>query len=105
MRSASPRCGNATTTRWPVRMSAASSHLRLGEAARRDRRLLRLEGERLVLRERIELGRAVERRRLDAVLLPDAAHRVRLEDEVGRAGKRRHEVVRHSIGVSSPSSD
>ena len=70
--------------------------LGLGEAARRDRRLLRLERERLVLRERIELGRAVERRRAaDAVLLPDAAHGVRLEDEVGRAGERRDEVVGH----------
>src|SRR5581483_6496952 len=60
--------------------------LRLGEHARGDRRPLCLEGERLRLRERVELGRAGERRRVaDTVLLPDATHRVGLEDEVGRA--------------------
>ena len=69
--------------------------LRLGEPARGDRRPLRLERELLSLRERVELGRAVERDRLEPVLLPDPAHVVRLEDEVGAARERRHEVVRH----------
>ena len=69
--------------------------LRLAQPARRDRRPLRLEGERLSLRERVELRRAVERDRLEPVLLPDPAHVVGLEDEVGSAGQRRHEIVRH----------
>ena len=70
--------------------------LGLGEAAGGDRRPLRLEGERLGLRERVELRRARERRRLaDAVLLPDPAHVVRLEDEVRRPLERGHEVVRN----------
>ena len=68
--------------------------LGLGQAACGDRRPLRLEGEGLGLRERVELGRARERRRLgDAVLLPHAAHVVRLEDEIGRPLERLHEVV------------
>ena len=76
--------------------------LGLGEAARGDRRPLRLEREGLGLRERVELGRAGERGRLaDAVLLPDAAHVVGLEDEVGRPVERRHEVVRH-LGTAAP---
>src|SRR6185437_2701596 len=73
--------------------------LRLGETARGDRRPLRLEGERLRLRERVELRRPRERRRLaDAVLLPHAAHVVRLEDEVGRPLERRDEIVRNLDG-------
>src|SRR5439155_25890649 len=67
--------------------------LGFGEAARRDRRALRLEGERLPLRERVELGSAVERQRREVVLFPDAAHAVGLEDEVGRAPQRRHEIA------------
>ena len=63
--------------------------LGLGEPARGDRRPLRLERERLPLRERVELGRAVERDRRQAVLRPDATHVVGLEDEVGRALERR----------------
>ena len=68
--------------------------LRLGEAASGDRRALRLEGERLRLRERVELRRALERgRREDAVVLPHAPHTVRLEDEIGNAVERGHEIV------------
>ena len=59
--------------------------LGLGEAARRDRRPLRLELERLAARKRIELGGTLERDRLEALLLPDAPHVVGLPDEVGRA--------------------
>src|SRR5215470_325565 len=73
--------------------------LSLGEAAGGDRRSLRLEREGLRLRERIELRRARERRRLeDAVLFPDPAHVVRLEDEVGRPVERRREIVGHLDG-------
>ena len=67
--------------------------LGLGEPARGDRGPLRLERVRLAPRERIELGRAVELERREALLLPDAAHLVRLPDEVGRPVDRRHEVV------------
>ena len=76
--------------------------LRLGEPARGDRGTLRLERERLPLRERVELGRAVERDGRESLLAPDAAHVVGLEDEVGRAVERRHEVV--GTGRISPSS-
>ena len=70
--------------------------LGLGQAARGDRRPLRLERERLCLRERIELRRAVERGRIvDSVLLPHPAHVVRLEHEVRRLLQRRHEVLGH----------
>ena len=69
--------------------------LGLGEAARRDRGPLRFERKRLCLRERVELRRARERRRFDAVLLPHPAHVVRLKDEIGRAVERRDEVVGH----------
>ena len=69
--------------------------LGLGEAACSDRGALRLEGERLRLRERVELGRPVERRLFeDAVVLPHAAHPVRLEDEIGNAVERRDEILR-----------
>ena len=68
--------------------------LRLGEAACRDRRPLRLERVRLRLRERVELGRAVEGDRRKALLLGDATHVVRLPDEVGRAVDRRDEIRR-----------
>src|SRR4051812_32997648 len=68
--------------------------LGLCEAAGGDRRTLRLEGERLGLRKRVELGRARERGRPgDAVLLPDPAHVVGLEDEVRRPLERRDEVA------------
>src|SRR5437588_1260712 len=68
--------------------------LGLGQAAGGDRRPLRLERVRLSLWERVELRRAGEGRRIEnAVLLPDAADVVRLEDEIGRPLERRHEVV------------
>ena len=69
--------------------------LRLGEAASGDRRLLRFERERLRLRERVELGRALERQRLGTVLLRHAPHRVRLEDEVGHSDERGNKIVRN----------
>ena len=46
--------------------------LGLGEPARRERRPLRLEGERLRLRERVELGRALQSDRVEPLLRPDA---------------------------------
>src|SRR5207248_9574441 len=48
--------------------------LRLREAARRNRGPLRLECERLVLRERIELARALQADGDEAVLVPDLPH-------------------------------
>ncbi len=84
--------------RCPERRSARQLVLRLREPTGGDGGPLRLEREGLRLRERIELGRAGQRGRLtDAVLLPDAAHVVGLEDEVGRAVERRDEVVRHRL--------
>ncbi len=68
--------------------------LGLGEAARGDRGPLRLERERLRLRERVELRRALERDLVEPLLGPDAPHLLRLPDEVGRAVEHRHEVVR-----------
>ena len=50
---------------------------------------LRLERVRLRLRERVELGGAVERDRCEALLLGDAPHVVGLPDEVGWAADRR----------------
>ncbi len=68
--------------------------LGLGEPSRRDRGPLRLEGERLALRKRVQLGRARERGRMrDPVLLPDTAHVVGPKDEVGRVVEDGHEVV------------
>ncbi len=68
--------------------------LRLGEAARRDGRPLRLERVRLRLRERVELGRAVEGNPRKALLLGDATDVVRLPDEIWRALDRRDEILR-----------
>ena len=67
--------------------------LGLGDPACGDRRALRLEAMRLPLRERVELGRAVQ---LDGetLLLADAAHVVRLPDEVGRTLDGRDEIGR-----------
>ena len=78
--------------------------LRLREPAGDERRPLRVEGERLALRQRVELGRAVERDLRAALVAPDGAHLVRLPDEVGRAVERRDEVVGSSRRASSSSS-
>jgi hypothetical protein len=68
--------------------------LRLSEPARGHRRPLRLEGERLPGRERVELRGALERELGVELLAPDGAHLVRLPDDVGAAGNRRDEIVR-----------
>ena len=68
--------------------------LRLREPAGCDRRPLRLEGEGLRLRERIELGRPLQPDRIQPLLRPDAAHLVGLPDEVRPAVEHEHEVVR-----------
>ena len=65
-RSASPRCGNATTTRLPERTKPSSSVSASARPAGGDRGSLRLERERLPARERVELGGAVESRRASA---------------------------------------
>jgi hypothetical protein len=62
-------------------------------AARGDRGTLRLEGERLAARERVELCGAVERLGLKLLLQPELANGVGLPDEVGRAAERRHEIA------------
>src|SRR5262249_29721238 len=79
----------------PVPASHERGELVLGlrEPARGDRRALCLEGERLPGRERIELGRALERDRFVALVLPGLAHLGVLPDEIRRAGERRHEVA------------
>ena len=70
--------------------------LRLGEAAGGDRGPLRLERERLRLREGIELGRALER---DLARAPPRPRRgctsSGCQTKSGRAVEHRHEVVRH----------
>ena len=95
VRSASPRCGNATTTRWPARTNAASSFSASASprAAIAGRCASNANGwpcgnGSSSVAPSSEIG-------VEAVLLPDAAHVVRLEDEVGRAVERRHEIVRH----------
>ena len=78
--------------------------LRLGEAARRDRRALRLEGERLPLRERVE-PRGVAERELHAQLLARRLeHLVGLPDEVRRAVEQRHEVAPAAQAPRRPAS-
>ena len=69
--------------------------LRLGEAAGGDRGPLRLERERLRLREGVELGGALERDRLEPFLGPNPLHLVRLPDEVRGAVEHVHEVARN----------
>ncbi len=96
MRSASPRCGNATTTRWPERMSAASSL----SASARPRAAIAGRCASNVNgcacgngSSSVDAGEG--RWIADAVFLPDPAHVVGLEDEIGRALERRHEIVGH----------
>src|SRR4029453_8082196 len=59
--------------------------LRLGQPAGGDRGALGLERERLTARERIELGGAGERLRLELFLLPETAACIPLPHEVGWA--------------------
>ena len=66
--------------------------LGLGEPARRERRPLGLEGERLRLRERVELGRALQADRVEPLLGPDAPHLLRLPDEVRHAVESEDEI-------------
>ena len=68
--------------------------LGLRDAAGDERRALRLERVHLPLRERVELGRAVERDLGEALLGPDRADLVRLPDEIGGAWQRKHEIGR-----------
>src|SRR5438552_3649816 len=68
--------------------------LRFGEPARDESRALRLEGERLALRQRIELGSATERNGIKALLLPDGPHLVALPDEVDGLRQRPNEIRR-----------
>ena len=68
--------------------------LGLGEAARGDRGLLRLERERLPGRERVELARAFQVEVVAPELLePDALDLAELPHEVGRAVEDGHEVL------------
>ena len=67
--------------------------LGLGEPARGDRGPLRLEGERLARRERVELDRAAQVDRPELLLGPDLADVVGLPDEIGAAGDGRDEVA------------
>ena len=71
---------------------AAQLVLGLGEAARRERRALRLEREGLTLRQRVENGRASSGSSKTELLLPHLAHLVGLEDEVGRPWEWRHQI-------------
>jgi hypothetical protein len=69
--------------------------LGLGEPARGNRGTLRVERERLALRQRSELGRTRELDRREALVSPHRAHFVGRPDEVGRPLERRHEVGRY----------
>ncbi len=57
--------------------------LGLGEPAGRDRGPLGLELERLAARERVELGRCLERQLHEPLVRPDGPHVVGLPDDVG----------------------
>ncbi len=87
----------------PLADEAAELVLGLREPAGDERRALRVEREPLALRQRIELGRALERELGDALVGPDGLDLVRLPDEVGHASERRHEVVR-DLGERASSS-
>ena len=71
--------------------------LRLGQPARSDRRPLGLEGERLVLRERVEPCGGAELELSTELLACDLEHLVRLPDEVRRPIEQRHEVARRTL--------
>ena len=67
--------------------------LRFGQAPGGDRRPLRFELEGLTPRERVQLGRALERDGRKPLLVPDGAYLVGLPDEVRGAPDGRNEVV------------
>ena len=67
--------------------------LRLGETARDEGRPLRLEGERLAGRQRVEQGGVFDRHRVESFLLPDGAHLVGQPDEIGPARDGRHQIA------------
>ncbi len=69
--------------------------LGLGKAARRDRRALRLEGERLRLRERVELADAFQVGRLEIILGPHTLDVVGLVHEIGCTVEHRDEIARY----------
>ena len=81
----------------PVAAADEAGELRLGlrKAAGRDRGPLRLERERLALRERVELGGSLQGDGLQPFLRPDARDLVRLPDEVRRAREDSDEIVRN----------
>ena len=95
MRSASPRCGNATTTRWPARTNDASSCSASASPRAATAGRCASNAMRLPPRERIEQRRAGEVDRIEPLVRPHPAHLFRLEDEVGGAVERGLEVVRH----------
>ena len=78
----------------PCAHERAELVLGLGEPARGERRPLRLERERLVRGEWIELRGAGEIRLGVELLERDRTHLVGLPDEIRRARKRRDQVVR-----------
>ena len=65
----------------------------LGEPACGHRRPLSVERRSLAARERVEQGRGAVRHRVEPLLRPDAFDRLRLEDDVGVAVERRHEIA------------
>ena len=68
--------------------------LGLGEPARGDRGLLRLERERLARRQRVELAGALQVEVVAPELLePDALHLAELPHEIGRAVEDGHEIL------------
>ncbi len=77
----------------PGPQERAELGLGLGEPPCGDRRSLRLEGERLAGRERVELRRAFQVEGRAELFGADRAHLVGLPDQVGRALERRHEVA------------
>src|SRR5205814_8256404 len=56
--------------------------LGLGQSPRDERRLLRLERERLARRQRVKLSGALQRDGVEPLLVPDAAYLVRLPNEI-----------------------
>ena len=90
---ASPRWANVTTTRFPPRTNRRGA-LGFGEAARGNRRALRLEGVRLPRRKLAQVDHPLERNAVDELLLPGLANLVRLPHQIGWS-QRRDKVVRN----------